>query len=389
MAEEPPFMALADALREFVNSGTPYLNLFNEYLYPDAEVVRPRRPYRPAQSSPESRVSDQVVPGATPERITANEMEPNGHSNQDRDMDTSIPSQPGDGSQCQGKRNDTKESTPNRFFTPRPSTYNTLEPPSNISDLTVQELDNRIGEQLDTSPNPVGSGQENQGNGLEQIMDDTAQEHSSSDEEMVSGSPTIGDGASPPHLGRSSGQKKALYLTGSNPKNSPAVSSAKRPTQTHRKWTEEEKQWVIHYMKEELAQGNRTNLKWDNISRNLARHEFQRRPHTIYYWWSYHGRAETGIDERQTREQQRLGLAARLLKCAKEEQTKGNKDCVEVQGSTREEDVPKAKRRRLDPTDPDDGNEDLAQTEETVPKTCRLILLGPKKPKDSKRKRDT
>ncbi|KAL8856135.1 MAG: hypothetical protein Q9178_007260 [Gyalolechia marmorata] len=370
MAEEPPFMALADALREFVTSGTPYLNLFNEYLYPDAQVVRPRRPYRPAQSSPESRVADQVVPGATSEKPRSNETEPNGHSNQDRNMDTSIPGQSGDGSESQGKRNQSKESTPNRFFTPRPSTYNTPEAPSSISDVTVQDPDNEIGERLDRSLNPVGSGLEHQGNGLDQIMDDTAQEQYFSDEDKMSGSPTIGGGASSPHLGRSSERKKPLYLTGSDPRNSPAVSTSRK---TRRKWTEERKA-MDHPLHEGRARPTESN-------------KLERRPHTIYSWWSYHGRAETGIDERQTLEQRRLVRSGRLLKWAKEEQTKGNKDRVEVQGSTREEDVPKAKRRRMNPTDPDDG--DLAQTEETVPKTCRLILLGPKKPKDIKRKRDT
>ena len=191
MAGEPPFMALADALREFVNSGTTYLNLFNEYLYPDAEVVRPRRPYRPAPSSPGSPVSDQVVPRATSEKATSNETEPNGHWNQDRDMNTSNLGNPGDGSENQGERNDTKGSTPNRIFTPRPSIYNTPKPPSSISDVTDQDPDTRTGEGFDTPPNPVGSGIEHQGNGLDQTMDDTAEDHSSSDEEMISGSPTI------------------------------------------------------------------------------------------------------------------------------------------------------------------------------------------------------
>ncbi|KAL8900719.1 MAG: hypothetical protein Q9192_000920 [Flavoplaca navasiana] len=64
-------------------------------------------------------------------------------------------------------------------------------------------------------------------------------------------------------------------------------------------YTEEEKQWVVYYLKGEVSRRNLTESKWDNISRELLRHGLRRSKCSIKAWWSRYGREETGFDERQ------------------------------------------------------------------------------------------
>ncbi|KAL8812499.1 MAG: hypothetical protein Q9200_000994 [Gallowayella weberi] len=73
----------------------------------------------------------------------------------------------------------------------------------------------------------------------------------------------------------------------------------KRKLGSQSTYKEEEKKWVVHYLKVEVARRNLTESKWENISKGLARHGFDRSKCSIKAWWSRYGREETGFDERQ------------------------------------------------------------------------------------------
>ncbi|KAL8914005.1 MAG: hypothetical protein Q9171_001256 [Xanthocarpia ochracea] len=71
-------------------------------------------------------------------------------------------------------------------------------------------------------------------------------------------------------------------------------------------YREDEKAWVLHYLKEEISGRNFTESKWENISRELARRGLRRSRNSIKAWWSRYGRQETGFDERQNPSGRRL-----------------------------------------------------------------------------------
>ncbi|KAL8699187.1 MAG: hypothetical protein Q9224_001524 [Gallowayella concinna] len=73
----------------------------------------------------------------------------------------------------------------------------------------------------------------------------------------------------------------------------------KRKLSSQSAYKEEEKKWVVHYLKMEVVSRNLTESKWENISKELARHGFARSKCSIKAWWSRYGREETGFDERQ------------------------------------------------------------------------------------------
>ncbi|KAI4263428.1 MAG: hypothetical protein L6R42_001422 [Xanthoria sp. 1 TBL-2021] len=64
-------------------------------------------------------------------------------------------------------------------------------------------------------------------------------------------------------------------------------------------YTQEEKKWVVYYLKGEVSRGNLTESKWDIVSRELIKHGLRRSKCSIKAWWSRYGREETGFDERQ------------------------------------------------------------------------------------------
>ena len=71
-------------------------------------------------------------------------------------------------------------------------------------------------------------------------------------------------------------------------------------------YQENEKTWVLHYLKEEVSRRNFTESKWEHISRELVGHGFWRSRNSIKAWWSRYGRQETGFDERQNPNGRRL-----------------------------------------------------------------------------------
>ncbi|KAL8862962.1 MAG: hypothetical protein Q9178_000904 [Gyalolechia marmorata] len=71
-------------------------------------------------------------------------------------------------------------------------------------------------------------------------------------------------------------------------------------------YQENEKTWVLHYLKEEVSRRNFTESKWENISQRLAEHGSRRSRNSIKAWWSRYGRQETGFDERQNPNGRRL-----------------------------------------------------------------------------------
>ncbi|KAI4247678.1 MAG: hypothetical protein L6R40_001264 [Gallowayella cf. fulva] len=76
-------------------------------------------------------------------------------------------------------------------------------------------------------------------------------------------------------------------------------SEPKKPKLSQSNYKEEEKKWVEHYLRKEVASRNWTESKWENISRELAKHGIERSKSSIKAWWSRHGREETGFEERQ------------------------------------------------------------------------------------------
>ncbi|KAI4283958.1 MAG: hypothetical protein L6R38_001793 [Xanthoria sp. 2 TBL-2021] len=64
-------------------------------------------------------------------------------------------------------------------------------------------------------------------------------------------------------------------------------------------YTQEEKKWVVYYLKGEVSRRNLTESKWDIVSRELVKHGLRRSKCSIKAWWSRYGREETGFDERQ------------------------------------------------------------------------------------------
>ncbi|KAL8842686.1 MAG: hypothetical protein Q9170_000461 [Blastenia crenularia] len=56
---------------------------------------------------------------------------------------------------------------------------------------------------------------------------------------------------------------------------------------------------VVRFLKEEIADGNLTEQKWQAISQKLAKHGITRSQYSVKAWWSRKGRSQTGFDERQ------------------------------------------------------------------------------------------
>ncbi|KAL8764863.1 MAG: hypothetical protein Q9209_007847 [Squamulea sp. 1 TL-2023] len=69
---------------------------------------------------------------------------------------------------------------------------------------------------------------------------------------------------------------------------------------------DDEKKWVVHYLKREISRGNYTDSRWVKISRKLLKHGISRSPLSIKAWWSRYGRAENGLDERRNPQGRKL-----------------------------------------------------------------------------------
>ncbi|KAL8694966.1 MAG: hypothetical protein Q9218_000438 [Villophora microphyllina] len=59
------------------------------------------------------------------------------------------------------------------------------------------------------------------------------------------------------------------------------------------------KTWAAHYVQLEIANGNRTESKWERVSEQLKMHGIYKTKWSIKNWWSRSGRCDTGMEERQ------------------------------------------------------------------------------------------
>ncbi|KAL8797990.1 MAG: hypothetical protein Q9182_007054 [Xanthomendoza sp. 2 TL-2023] len=77
-----------------------------------------------------------------------------------------------------------------------------------------------------------------------------------------------------------------------------------RPREKYKKVTaygQEEKRWILHYLRIELARGTSLYLSWEHISKNLRKHGLMRSPASIRVWWYRHASLRTSSDKKHPR----------------------------------------------------------------------------------------
>lgn len=108
----------------------------------------------------------------------------------------------------------------------------------------------------------------------------------------------------------------------------------KRNKISQSKYTSQEGALVTRYLKEEVAKGNLTETKWENVSERLKKDGVDKSRSSVKNWWSRYGREASGFDERQ-----KLGRSLVTSKQNPEErkrareQKKLEKQQVKVQGN--------------------------------------------------------
>ncbi|KAL8695710.1 MAG: hypothetical protein Q9224_003218 [Gallowayella concinna] len=155
--------------------------------------------------------------------------------------------------------------------------------------------------------------------------------------------------------------EEASTVDGSTPRHrirssiSPTESSFQQPPMNMRKprpeYTEEEKKWVIHYMKIERDNGITGDLKWVHISKHLTNHGLDRSVSSIKHWWTRYGKQLVVIDKKQPLHQRNsekkysrgdvYGEKEQqlILNCVKANAAKGAKATKKYMGHSKWEDV--------------------------------------------------
>ncbi|KAL8801356.1 MAG: hypothetical protein Q9182_004523 [Xanthomendoza sp. 2 TL-2023] len=78
----------------------------------------------------------------------------------------------------------------------------------------------------------------------------------------------------------------------------------KRPMEKCKKVTvygKEEKRWILHYLRIEMARGTSLNLSWDHISKKLTKHGLRRSAASIRVWWYRHPSLRASSNKKQPR----------------------------------------------------------------------------------------